>query len=174
MQGLLIPHSSTSTLVVPSASRPSISSLFTTGTTTFESVSVRIAAEAHRLMMEASLVSPLGLEYHANAATATPQLGSIDLTTGLWYTRNNPSGTFCNTPLDDGSICGVVSHDRAHCFKLGDGMAGQQPAHWGTGKQGRDSTASGAMATSSSVPTSVTVSAPSSQPVVVAAVTVGP
>ena len=88
--------------------------------------------------------------------------------------RNNPSGTFCNTPLDDGSICGVVSHDRAHCFKPSDGMTGQQPAHRGTGKQGRDSTASGATTTSPSVPTSVTASAPSSQPVVVAAVTVGP
>ena len=89
--------------------------------------------------------------------------------------RNNPSGTFCNTPLDDGSICGVVSHDRAHCFKPSDGMTGQQPAHRGTGKQGRDSTASAsATTTSPSVLTSVTASAPSSQPVVVAAVTVGP
>ncbi|KIM55942.1 hypothetical protein SCLCIDRAFT_1148644 [Scleroderma citrinum Foug A] len=59
MQGLLIPHSSTSTLVVPSASRPSISSLFTTGTTAFESISVRIAAEAHRLMWGPPWFPPL-------------------------------------------------------------------------------------------------------------------
>ena len=54
-----IPHSSTSTLVVPSASRPSISSLFTTGTTTFESISVHIAAEAHHLMWGPPWFPPL-------------------------------------------------------------------------------------------------------------------
>ena len=121
-------------------------------------------------MIEASLVSPLDSEYHANVATATPQLEGINLTTGLQYMRNNPPGMFCNTPLDNGSICEAVSHDQAHCFKPGGGMAGQQPAHWGTGKQGNDLTVSGAMTTSPSVPTSVTASAPSSQPVVIAAV----
>ena len=27
-------------------------------------------------------------------------------------------------------ICGTMSHDRAHCFKPGGGMAGKRPAHW--------------------------------------------
>lgn len=167
---------STSTSVMPSASRSSISSLLATGTTTFETVSICIAAEAHCLAMEASLVPFLGSEYHTNVATAVLSLGSINPATGLRCMRNNPSGTFCDTPLDDGSICGAISHDRAHCFKPGSGMAGQQPTHWGTGKHNSfilsgDSAPSGAMVTSPSVPTSVTTSAPSSQPIVAAVAT---
>ncbi|KIM58744.1 hypothetical protein SCLCIDRAFT_45182, partial [Scleroderma citrinum Foug A] len=50
--------------------------------------------------------------------------------TGLRCTKSNPSGVYCDTPLDNGSVCGAGSHDRAHCFKPGGGMAGQQPAHW--------------------------------------------
>ena len=129
----LISSTSASGTLTTSTSGSSISQLLLIKGTTFESVSVRIAAEAHRLVLEESVISPLGSEqYLANAMSVTTSLslGSINPATSLRCTKNNPSGTFCNTPLEDGTICGAMSHNRVHCFKPGGGMAGQRPAHW--------------------------------------------
>ena len=106
----------------------SISGLLGSGTATFESISVHIAAEAHHLVLEASISPLVGSEF-TNVAKTSRQT-NVNPTTGLRCTKNNPSGVYCDTPLDNGSVCGAGSHDRAHCFKPGGGMAGQQPAHW--------------------------------------------
>ena len=107
----------------------SISGLLGSGAATFESISVHIAAEAHRLVLEASISPPVGSEF-TNVARTSWQTTNVNPTTGLCCTKNNPSGIYCDTPLDNGSVCGAGSHDRVHCFKPGGGMAGQQPAHW--------------------------------------------
>ena len=106
----------------------SISGLLGSGTATFESISVHIVAEAHHLVLEASISPLVGSEF-TNVAKTSRQT-NVNPTTGLRCTKNNPSGVYCDTPLDNGSVCGAGSHDRAHCFKPGGGMAGQQPAHW--------------------------------------------
>ena len=162
--------------VTTSTSGSSVSQLLSTTGTTFESVSVHIAAEAHHLVLEASVVPALGSEYLANTAsimTSLP-LGSINPATSLWCTKNNPSGTFCDTPLGDGTICGAISHDRTHCFKPGGGMAGQRPAHWLPEGGDRSHSASTSVSGSSgsagpTVPT-VLSAASASSPVVAAAV----
>ncbi|KIM55118.1 hypothetical protein SCLCIDRAFT_135381, partial [Scleroderma citrinum Foug A] len=131
------------------------------GGTTFESVSTRIAAEAHRQVLEAALLSPPGAEYaHAvSAPTQSGHGGVINPATGLRCTKNNPSGTYCDMPLGDGNTCGAANHDQAHCFKPGGGMAGQQPAHWrppqGKGRSTSSTPASaGSGSSSATVPTS--------------------
>ena len=124
---------STTTSAIPtSASGSSISQILSTARgTTFENVSARVAAEAHRQLLESSLISPLGTEHaHAVLPSGHGNSNSINPVTSLRRTRNNPSGTYCDTPLGDGSTCGASNHDRVHCFKPGGGMAGQQPAHW--------------------------------------------
>lgn len=141
--------------------------------TTFESVSVRIAAEAHRQVLESTLVSPPGTEY-AHAVGVPPSGRSMNQATGLRRTKNNPSGTYCDTPLEDGTTCGAANHDRAHCFKLGGGMAGQQPAHWrqpqGKGKQGPALNVT--PSTTTSLPATVPGTSPaSSTPLAASAVT---
>ncbi|KIM61327.1 hypothetical protein SCLCIDRAFT_122298, partial [Scleroderma citrinum Foug A] len=108
----------------------SISGLLGSGAATFESISVRIAAEAHRLVLEASISPPVGSEFTNVARTSSRQTTNVNPATGLRHTKNNPSGIYCDTPLDNGSVCGAGSHDCMHCFKPGGGMAGQQPAHW--------------------------------------------
>ena len=60
--------------VTTSASSSSVSQLLSTTGTTFESISVRIAAEAHRLVLEASAVPALGSEYLANTWQQALQL----------------------------------------------------------------------------------------------------
>ena len=119
--------------IVSAVPGSSISHLLSTaGGTTFESVSTCIAVEAHRQVLEATLLSPLGVEYaHAvSAPTQSGRGGVVNPAMGLRRTKNNPSGTYCDTLLDDGTTCGLANHDRAHCFKPGGGMAGQQPVHW--------------------------------------------
>ena len=141
--------STTASAIPTSASGSSISQILSTAQgTTFENVSARVAAEAHRQLLESSLISPLGTE-HAHAVVPPSGHGnnsnSVNPVTNLRRTRNNPSGTYCDTPLGDGSTCGASNHDRAHCFKPGGGMAGQQPAHWrqpqGRGKSTPSTTA---------------------------------
>ena len=162
--------------VTTSASSSSVSQLLSTTGTTFESVSVRIAAEAHCLVLEASVVPALGSEYLANTASITTSLllGSINPATSLWCTKNNPSGTFCDTPLGDGTICGAISHDWTHYFKPGGGMAGQRPAHWPPEGGDRSHSASTLVSGSSGSagPTAPTMlsAASASSPVVAAAV----
>ena len=66
----LISSTSASGTLTTSASGSSISQLLSIKGTTFKSVSVRIAAEAHRLVLEESVISPLGSEqYLANATS---------------------------------------------------------------------------------------------------------
>ena len=92
----------------------SISRFFSmAGGTTFESVSTRITAEAHRQVLEAALLSPPGAEYaHAvSAPTQSGRGGVINQATGLQCTKNNPSGTYCDTPLGEGNTCGAANHD---------------------------------------------------------------
>ena len=128
-KGKLPASASSATSAVPGSSISRV--LSTTGDTTFESVSTHIAAEAHRQVLEATLLSPPGTEYaHAVSAPTQSGHGGVNPVMGLQCTKNNPSGTYCDMPLDDNNTCGVANHDRAHCFKLGGGMAGQQPAHW--------------------------------------------
>ncbi|KIO06667.1 hypothetical protein M404DRAFT_138230 [Pisolithus tinctorius Marx 270] len=118
----------------------SVSAALSTGLTTFESVSVKIAAEAHCLIQQHSL-SSVGSEY-VNAATTSPSVGppNVNLATGLHKTCNNPSGTYCDMPLGDSLVCGASNHDQVHCFKPGGGMASQRPA-WQKGKgDNKDST----------------------------------
>ena len=73
----------------------------------------RIAAEAHWQVLEATLLSPPGAEYaHAvSAPTQSGRGGVINPVTGLRCTKNNPSGTYCDTLLDDSNTCGAANHD---------------------------------------------------------------
>ncbi|KIM65043.1 hypothetical protein SCLCIDRAFT_114093 [Scleroderma citrinum Foug A] len=143
------------------------------GGTMFESVSTHIAAEAHRQVLEATLLLPPGAEY-AHAVSAPTQSGCggvINPAMGLWCTKNNPSGTYCDTLLDDGNTCSAANHDQAHCFKPGGGMAGQQPAHWRLpqGKGCSTSTSSSAPVPAGSGSSSATVPTSSSLVVPLAA-----
>ncbi|KIN97301.1 hypothetical protein M404DRAFT_970889, partial [Pisolithus tinctorius Marx 270] len=124
---------------------------------TFESISVKIAAEAHRLVQQLSL-SLVGSEY-TNAVTSPP-VGppNVNPMTGLRKTCNNPSGTYCDTPIGEGLVCGASNHDKAHCFKPGGGMAGQWPS-WQKGKGDKDKdkpTSAAATTSSASMPASPT------------------
>ncbi|KIN94253.1 hypothetical protein M404DRAFT_168827 [Pisolithus tinctorius Marx 270] len=109
-----------------STAHSSISMALSMSSVTFESVSVKIAAEAHRLVQQLSF-SSVGSEY-ANAATSPVGPPNVNPATGLRKTRNNPSGTYCDTPIGEGLVCGASNHDKAHCFKPGGGMAGQRPS----------------------------------------------
>ena len=111
-----------------SSNSSSISGILGSGTASFEDISVRIAAEAHRLVLETSTTLSVGSEF-TNVAKTSRQ-PNVNPATGLRRTKNNPSGVYCDTPLDNGAMCGAGNHNRAHCFKPGGGMAGQQPAHW--------------------------------------------
>ncbi|KIO14374.1 hypothetical protein M404DRAFT_121562 [Pisolithus tinctorius Marx 270] len=111
-----------------STTRSSISMVLSMSLVTFESVLVKIAAEAHHLVQQLSF-SSVGYEY-TNAATLPVGPPNVNLVTGLQKTCNNPSGTYCDTPIGKGLICGASNHDKAHCFKPGGGMAGQQPSWW--------------------------------------------
>ena len=111
-----------------SSNSSSISGILGTGTASFEDISVCIAAEAHCLVLETSITPSVGSEF-TNVAKASWQ-ANVNPATGLHHTKNNPSGVYCNTPLDNGTVCSAGNHDCAHCFKPGGGMAGQQPAHW--------------------------------------------
>ena len=155
--------STTASTIPTSASGSSISQILsTTQGTTFENVSACIAAEAHRQLLESSLISPLGTG-HAHAIM--PPSGhrnnsnSLNPVMNLRHTRNNPFRTYCNTPLRDGSTCRAFNHDQAHCFKPGGGMAGQQPAHWRQ-PQGRGKSAPSATALIPTAPAPVPTSAP--------------
>lgn len=130
-----------------SVARSSISAALSMSSVTFESVSVKIAAEAHRLVQQLSL-SSVGSEY-TNAATSPP-VGppNVNPTTGLRKTRNNPSGNYCDTPIGEGLVCGASNHDKARCFKPGGGMAGQRPS-WRKGNKDKDKPTSAAATTSS-------------------------
>ncbi|KAG6329411.1 hypothetical protein ID866_9677 [Astraeus odoratus] len=121
--------SSSSAHVSKKTGSSSISIALSSGGSTFEEVSIRIAAEVHCLLMESGTTSLLGSEF-ANAAQPQHPVSSVNPTTGLPCTQNNPSGIICDTPLQNGGICRASNHDCTHCFKPGGGMAGQQPAHW--------------------------------------------
>ena len=93
---------STTTSAIPtSASGSSISQILSTARgTTFENVSAHVVAEAHRQLLESSLISPLGTEHaHAILPSGHGNSNSINPVTSLRRTRNNPSGTYCDTPL---------------------------------------------------------------------------
>ncbi|KAG6326023.1 hypothetical protein ID866_13066, partial [Astraeus odoratus] len=68
----------------------SISALLSTTGTTFEAASVRIAAEAHHLLLESASAAPVGSEY---ANVAQPLHPDVNPATGLRQTCNNPTGT---------------------------------------------------------------------------------
>ena len=153
--------STTTSAISTSASGSSISQLLSTAKgTTFENVSARIAVEAHRQLLESSLISPLGSEHaHTIIPPSHGNSNNVNLATNLRRTRNNPSGTYCDTPFGDGSTCGASNHDRAHCFKPGGGMAGQQPAHWRQ-PQGRGKSTAAVLAPTPPAPSAAPVPPP--------------
>ena len=154
-----ISTTTSATAIPTSASGSSISQLLSIKGTTFENVSAHIMAEAHRQLLESSLISPLGTKHAHTVVPPGSNSNNVNPATNLRRTRNNPSGTYCDTPLRDDSTCGASNHDRAHCFKPGGGMAGQQPAHWRQ-PQGRGK---------STVPTPAPSAAPVPVPVPLAA-----
>ncbi|KAG6326991.1 hypothetical protein ID866_12098 [Astraeus odoratus] len=149
--------SSSSAHVSKKTGSSSISAALSTGGLTFEEVSVRIVAELHHLLMESGTASLLGTEF-ANAAQPQHPVSNVNPTTGLHHTQNNPSGTICDTPLQNGGICRASNHDHAHCLKPGGRMAGQQPAHWNKHSHPQSST-------SSTTPAVVTPTVPPTPPI---------
>ncbi|KIN92896.1 hypothetical protein M404DRAFT_36621 [Pisolithus tinctorius Marx 270] len=126
----------------------SISTALSMSLVTFESVSVKIVAEAHCFVQQLSF-SSMGSEY-TNATTSPVGPPNVNPETGLWKTCNNPSGTYCDTPIGEGLVCGASNHDKAHCFKPGGGMAGQQPSWWkGKGDKEKDKLTSATVITAS-------------------------
>jgi gag-polypeptide of LTR copia-type len=103
-----------STSTVPtsaSALVSSVSAMLSTGNATFESVLTRIAVEAHRLLMESPSATLVGSEYVNVTQPVQSIHPEINPATGLKWTCNNPSSTYCNTPLANGGLCGTSNHD---------------------------------------------------------------
>jgi len=71
-----------------SSNSSSISGILGSGTASFEDISVRIAAEAHRLVLETSITPSVGSEF-TNMAKASRQ-ANVNPATGLRRTKNNP------------------------------------------------------------------------------------
>ncbi|KIN94250.1 hypothetical protein M404DRAFT_168822, partial [Pisolithus tinctorius Marx 270] len=138
--------------------------------TSVSSASKTSASTAHSSISTALSMSSVTFESvsYANATTSPVGPPNVNPATGLQKTRNNPSGTYCDTPIGEGLVCGASNHDKAHCFKPGGGMAGQQPS-WrkGKGDKEKDKLTSAAAATVST-PTTSTPPAPASAPVAVA------
>jgi len=156
-----------------SSNSSSISGILGSGMASFEDISVHIAAEAHRLVLETSITPSVGSEF-TNVAKASWQ-ANVNPATGLRHTKNNPSGVYCDTPLDNGTVCGAGNHDRAHCFKPGSGMVGQQPAHWKPfwrSKPGDSGSSASAASAVSTPPAPSSGSSAVQQPVAAAAVAV--
>ena len=111
-----------------SSNSSSISGFLGSGTASFKDISVCIVAEVHCLVLETSITPSVGSEF-TNIAKTSWQ-ANVNPATGLRCTKNNPSGVYCDTPLNNDTVCSAGNHDHTHFFRPGGGMAGQQPAHW--------------------------------------------
>ena len=98
----------------------------------FHDAATTIISEAAQMLNEGHTPGP-GSEYaNVSVPVANTGLGSVNLETGLCWTKNNPSGTYCTSP---GCIPKRrLDHDGAYCYGQGGGMEGQVP--WQ--KKGKD------------------------------------